>query len=239
MKTLMKPKHKPALAGDSQKQTTPLSLVEDTLTETNDVGASENPAQPDTDVNLNSEPAADANEFERLDAVVQRGLRSFVEVGLALGEIRQRALWKAGGYSSWTAYCAMAGGLTRIHANRLIRGAKTARDLSQVKPNGFTLGATTPRSEGQVRPLGVLKTNEDRNAAWSKAVELAGGQPTEKIVQSVVDEMRNPNGKIGQKTNWKDELIDFIGRLRDALIEEQPRVEIENLIAELETNLKI
>ena len=83
----MKPKHKPALAGDSQQQTPSPSLVEDKLTEINDVGASENPAQPDTDVNLNSEPADDAQEFGRLDAVVQRDLRSLVEVGLALGEI--------------------------------------------------------------------------------------------------------------------------------------------------------
>lgn len=215
----MKPKHKPALAGDSQQQTPSPSLVEDKLTEINDVGASENPAQPDTDVNLNSEPADDAQEFGRLDAVVQRDLRSLVEVGLALGEIRQRALWKAGGYSSWTAYCAKAGGLTRIHANRLIRGAKTARYISQVKPNGFTLGATTPRSEGQVRPLGVLKTNGERAAAWIKSVEIAGGQPTERVVQSVVDEIRNPNGKLGPKTSWKDRLFDFIARLRDALIE--------------------
>jgi len=91
-------------------------------------------------------------------------------------------------------------------------------ELSQLKPIGFNLGETSPRSEGQVRPLGVLRTNEDSAAAWGKAFELAGGQPTEKIVQSVVDEIHNPNSKLGPKTSWKDKLIDFIARLRDALI---------------------
>ena len=229
----MKPKRKPVPAGESQKNEPLLTVVKESLGET--IADSDT---IDTDGNTKSEPAEDVQEFGRFDSVVRLGLRSFIEVGLALSEIRQRELWKAGGYSSWTAYCKMVNGLTRIHANRLISGAKTARYLSEAKPIGITLAAT-PRSEGQVRPLGVLKSNDDRASAWHKAVEIAGGQPTERIVQHVVDEMRNPAGKAGSKTNWKDELIDFIGRLRDALMDEQPRVEIENLIAELETNLRV
>ena len=134
----MKPKRKPVPAGKSRKLTPSPSLVEDKLTETNNVGASKNPAQPDTDVNLNSEPAADAQDFERLDSVVRHVLSSFVELGLALAEIRQRKLWQAGNYRSWAAYCETVGGLSKVHANRLIKAAKIARQLAEVKPIGFT-----------------------------------------------------------------------------------------------------
>lgn len=234
----MKTKHKPALAGDSQIHTTPLSIVEEILTETNDVGDSKELLRSESDAKANPEPDEDFKKFAQLNEVVLRGLLFFIEVGLALAKIRQQALWKAGGYKSWGAYCKAVTGKSRIHVNRKIRGAQTAQYLSKVKPIGSTL-AVAPRCESQVRPLGGLKTNDDRATAWYKAVELAGGQPTKKIVQFVVNEMRNQAGKPSPKTKWKDELIDFIARLRDAILEEQPRTEIENLISELETNLKI
>ena len=234
---VMKPKHKPVPAGECPKQKSTLSLVEEPLEETDARTDREELPRSEADVKLNPKPDENIKEFTRLHEVVVHGLLFFIDVGLALATIRQQELWKAGGFSTWTAYCMAIGESSRKQPNRLIRSAQAAHYLSQVKSIGLTPDPT-PSCEGQVRPLVVLKTNEDRATAWHKAVELAGGHPTAKIVKGVVDEMRNKSGKPSQKTTWKEELIDFIGRLR-ALLEERPQVEIENLIAELESNLKI
>jgi hypothetical protein len=99
---------------------------------------------------------ADLDDFTRLDDMVRRGLATFIEVGKALAEIRDRELWRAGDHSSWAAYCLAVGGLTKIHANRLIKGSEVASNITEVKPTGFTCSNVTPPSP----PPGCRKTRD-------------------------------------------------------------------------------
>lgn len=178
----------------------------------------------------------DANqEFARLDGVVRQGLGTFKEVGLALAEIRDRELWLAGGHTSWAAYCHAVGGLTKTHANRLINSSEIANHLTQVTPIGVT-----PSSESQVRPLCRLKTQETQAAAWSRAVELANGQPTAKLISDVVAElMADDSPPVASKPGHKQLVAAALGRLRAAVVAKNSVKQIAGLITELEKLLKV
>jgi hypothetical protein len=184
---------------------------------------------------------ADHDDFERLDHIVRQGLDTFIEVGQALMEIRERGLWRAGGHATWAAYCQAVGGFTKIHANRLIKASELASHLSKVKPTGFTGPAVTPRSEWQIRPLYRLKDIGQQESAWYRAVELADGQPTEAMVSvAVVEKAGEKTRTAKSKPNRKQLLVDTFSRLRTAVLttKRSPK-DIEGLISELERLLKL
>jgi hypothetical protein len=178
-------------------------------------------------------------EFTQLDGVVRRGLSTFIEVGHALAEIRNRELWRAGGHSSWAAYCRAVGGLTKIHANRLIKGSEVVSNIAGVKPTGFTYPDVTPRSEWQIRPLHRLPDATLQGIAWYRAVELANGQPTEKLISDIVAELMADDSPPVSKPNHKQRVAEVFGRLRTSISANDPAEQIHGLIAELEKLLKI
>lgn len=175
-------------------------------------------------------------EFVQLDGVVRRGLGTFKEVGHALAEIRDRELWRAGGHTSWAAYCHAVGGLTKSHANRLINSSEIASRLAQVTPIGATL-----QTESQVRPLCRLKTEELQITALSRAVERASdGQPTAKLLSDVVAElMADDSPPAASKPNHKQLVAAALQRLRASVAAKDPVKQIVGLITELEKLLKV
>jgi hypothetical protein len=190
----------------------------------------------------NAEPdrpkSADADDFERLNHVVRQGFETFIDVGQALTEIRERELWRAGGYTSWAAYC-LAHGLTKIHANRLIKSSGVACDLAKVKPVGSTYPVLSPRSEWQIRPLHRLPNAEQQGIAWYRAAERANGQPTAKLISDVVAELMADDSPPAAKPNHKQRIVEVFGRLRTCVSANDPAEQIHGLIAELEKLLKI
>ena len=132
----------------------------------------------------------DLLEFQRLDSIVRRGWDNFVEWGVALEEIRDRELWKAGGHKSWDAYCHDVAGMSRNYANRQIRSAGVTKAIAEVVPIGTTpTQRVLPRSESQVRPLLRIKDNNVIPEIWGRAVTREGGkQPTAETVKQIVAE---------------------------------------------------
>jgi hypothetical protein len=176
-------------------------------------------------------------KFAELDGVVRQGLVTFKEVGHALAEIRDRTLWRAGGHTSWAAYCHAVGGLTKSHANRLINSSNIAKRLARVTPIGVTL-----LTESQVRPLCRLKSEKLQITALSRAVERAGdgGQPTAKLLRDIVAElMADDSPKPTSKPNQKQLVAAALQRLRTSVVEKDPVEQIDGLIAELEKLLKL
>lgn len=178
-------------------------------------------------------------EFTQFDGVVRRGLATFIEVGDALAKIRDRELWRAGRHSSWAAYCQAVGGLTKIHANRLIKGSEVVSNIAEVKPTGFTYPDVTPRSEWQIRPLHRLPDAEQQGIAWYRAVELANGQPTEKLISDIVAELMADDSPPVSKPNHKQRVAEVFGRLRASVSAKNSVTQIEGLITELEKLLRI
>jgi hypothetical protein len=128
---------------------------------------------------------ADLMEHER---VIEGGLEKFWEVGFALSSIRDGQKFRASGFDTFEEYLTKRWGMSRTHGYRLIAAAGVAEALSA---GASPIGDTLPSHESQVRPLTALEP-EQAAAAWSDAVETAGGQPTAAEVAAAADKHRTP-----------------------------------------------
>lgn len=125
----------------------------------------------------------ETQELERHESTIERGLTTFVDVGLALLAIRDARLYRLG-HSTFEDYCRERWGMVRQHANRLIAAAETVTNLEPI-------GSTLPVTESQVRPLAMLEPDVQREA-WALAVETAPeGKVTAAIVQAAVETVTN------------------------------------------------
>lgn len=93
-------------------------------------------------------------DLERLEKVVEKGKQTFVEVGLALAEIRERKLYRRD-YDTFEAYCQERWGWTRVRAHQLIQAAQVVEALpSKCKP--------VVNTERAARELGKLPVPEQK-----------------------------------------------------------------------------
>jgi hypothetical protein len=143
-------------------------------------------------------PSLNSAERSRLsvcEATIQQHLGTFVQVGLALAEIRNSALYRET-HKSFEDYCRDKWDIARQHAYRLIDAAKVAEVVSAATPpsEDVTGRRQLPASEWVVRPLVALPENKQTHA-WATAVSRAReqGKPvTGAIVEAVVKEMMAP-----------------------------------------------
>jgi len=118
--------------------------------------------------------------LDQCEAVVSRGLDTFVEVGLALLEIRDRLLYQAVGFSSFDGYCRDRWGWSRQHAHRLISGAQVAELVS---PAGD--GPPAERVARELVPL--ARADEDAAVAlWAELRASHGDHVTAELVRNLV-----------------------------------------------------
>jgi hypothetical protein len=129
---------------------------------------------------MNELTRAEADELQLHEAVIEGGLRTFIEVGTALLSIRDGRLYRAT-HSTFEGYCRDRWGMTRQHANRLVKSAEVVINLEPI--------GSIPETESQARPLSSLGADQQRQA-WSLAVESApDGKPTAKQVEEAVREV--------------------------------------------------
>lgn len=122
------------------------------------------------------------NDLARLEQVIQRGLETFIEVGNALSQIRDRRLY-AQSHQSFEEYCKERWGLKQSRAYQLMDAAQTIENLSQ----SSTI-VELPKNEAQCRPLTKLPP-EQQAEAWQEAVQSApNGKVTAAHVQQIVEE---------------------------------------------------
>lgn len=116
-----------------------------------------------------------------LEGVVQKGLATFIEVGRALAEIRDRKLYRVE-YGTFEEYCGEKWLLSRTRAYRLIDTAAVSDALSPI--------GDTPANEAQARELAPLKDDEaEVVAAWREAkveADELGTSLTAKVVRNAV-----------------------------------------------------
>ncbi|HXI19415.1 MAG TPA: site-specific DNA-methyltransferase [Chloroflexota bacterium] len=109
--------------------------------------------------------------LDQLERVIEGGLQTFVEVGLALLAIRDRGLYrkrKGGQYDTFEDYCRERWKFTRQYAYNLMDAAKVAGILS-------TAVDKPPTAEWQARPLApLLRTQPEAiPEAWEEAQAIA------------------------------------------------------------------
>lgn len=123
-------------------------------------------------------------ELQQHEAVIGRGLQTFVEVGNALMAIRDSRLYRAT-HRSFEEYCKERWAMTYRHANRLIGAASVIQHLGQISP-------IVPANVEQANPLASLPP-ETQPLAWQEAVDTApGGKITGLHVASVVERYKPP-----------------------------------------------
>lgn len=119
----------------------------------------------------------------RIEATIAQGLKSFIEVGNALQEIRDRKLYR-NTHGTFEEYCREQWGLNRSYAYELIDAATVA---DNVRNSGHLLSSVS-----QARPLMILSPDE-QISAYQEAVETApNGRVTATHVAEVVDRRINP-----------------------------------------------
>lgn len=118
---------------------------------------------------------SEADRLTSLEAVVERGLKTFVEVGEALLEIQTRALFRAE-HASFDDYLRDRWGVSRGQARRTIVAAEVAKSL----PIGMR-----PKTESQARELLPLRDRPDKMAAAMRDASRDGPPTAAKIRESV------------------------------------------------------
>lgn len=130
--------------------------------------------------------AIETQRLDQLEGTIERGLRTFVDVGNALSEIRDSKLYRQE-HSTFEDYCRDRWGLTDRHARRLMEASSVMATLES-----GPIGPLLPATESQARPLTRLDPAE-QIAAWQEAVDTApNGKVTAAHVAEVV-ERRNSN----------------------------------------------
>jgi hypothetical protein len=115
-------------------------------------------------------------ELERLEAVIKGGWKTFLEVGEALAQVRDKELYK-GKYDSFEEYWRIELGYSRSYAYNLIGSAEVNEQLSSIEDF-----KDKPLNESQLREL-ISVPEGKRAEAWKNAVKLAGDKPlTARIV---------------------------------------------------------
>lgn len=126
--------------------------------------------------------APEVDRKAQLEATIERGMQTFVEVGLALMEIRDDRLYRAE-FGTFEEYCRERWGWSSRHTNRMIASAEVTTNLGP-------LGPILPATERQARPLAALPPAQQREA-WERVLETApNGKITAAIVTQAAKEIR-------------------------------------------------
>lgn len=124
------------------------------------------------------------------EAIVQAGLATFVEVGLALARIRDDHQYEIAGYDRFEDYLSDRWSIGRSHAYRLIDAAAA---VELVSPMGDT-DTPAPASERVAREIVPVAKEDPEEAAalWQDTVDQHGPEPTAEQVAAVRDERAAP-----------------------------------------------
>lgn len=134
-----------------------------------------------------SQPAplgpGDASDLAACEQIIERGLKTFIEVGQALLTIRDRRLYRST-HDTFEDYCRERWRLGRSHAHRMIQAAEVASPIGDA-------GLPLPANEAQARELAPLRDQPElMTRAWRQAIDASGGKPTARMVSAVVNAIR-------------------------------------------------
>lgn len=127
--------------------------------------------------------ASESTALAEHEAVIERGIQTFYEVGTALADIRNRKLYRAD-YGTFEDYCQQRWQMSRSYAYRMIDAAEVVESVSP-------MGDIAPSSERQARELARVPES-DRAAVWAETVERTDGKPTAAAVRETYEQRREP-----------------------------------------------
>jgi hypothetical protein len=120
------------------------------------------------------------------EQVIEAGLATFIEVGDALGRIRDARTYLIDGWATFEGYCQQRWGLSLRRANQLINASDAAVAVGKIFPTAVTTeshaAALAPivRDQGPERAAAVLQQVASEGKITAKAIrEAAAPEPSE------------------------------------------------------------
>lgn len=129
------------------------------------------------------------SRLEELCGVVDRGIKGFFEVGMALGEIRGSRLYREN-HETFEDFCRDRWDIGKSHSYRFIEAAQVLKNLSPIGDNTSSSTLIIPANEAQARPLTLFEADVQRDI-WQIVLDRAienNGKITATLVSSVVAE---------------------------------------------------
>jgi hypothetical protein len=114
---------------------------------------------------------------------IERGLKTFIDVGQALAEIRDSRLYR-GTHETFEVYLEQRWQMSRSYAHRMIAAAEVVLPIGNI-------GLPTPSTESQARELAKVPEPE-RADVWREAVERTNGKPTAAAVRETYERTQTP-----------------------------------------------
>jgi hypothetical protein len=150
-----------------------------------------------------------------LEQIVDAGKCSFIDMGFALKEIRDRRLWEATD-ASFDAYCVRRFEFKKARAYQIIQAADVTTDLSTAVEK-----TALPQRERQVRALAKVEP-ERRAEVWQAAKASSNGkEPTTAVIAAVAKRQPpelDPQDEAGQPIPAKlRPAFDNVARFDNAL----------------------
>jgi len=181
------------------------------------IDTSRSPKFRQTETKLAAERVPD-ERLKLLEKVIEKGWKTFLEVGQALADIRDERLYR-NHFPTFDSYCRQRWHYGRAYAYQLIGAAQVVERLSAIAD------IPLPTNESQVRPLIGLDP-EDMRQAWLNAVKHGKtGRVTARLVKKSACEfrrkinLRKKNKISASRYLSKAEISDEIIRVLDTLSE--------------------
>jgi len=124
--------------------------------------------------------------LEQCEQIIERGLKTFIQVGRALTRIRDAKLYRLE-YRTFEDYCAERWGIERGRAYQIMSAATVAENV-----RNFRREDPPDIIESHAKELGKLKEPEQQWEAWQRANEQAEQENTKvtaKLISSTVQEL--------------------------------------------------
>lgn len=121
--------------------------------------------------------------LQRQEAIIERGLGSFLEVGDALLTIRSERLYLQT-HETFAEYCMERWGFCDSRARQLVMAAKVVTNVTAA-------GLPGPANEGQARELAKV-AEPDRERVWRETLERTDGKPTAAAIREVTAPAAEP-----------------------------------------------
>ena len=115
----------------------------------------------------------DAKKLAECEATIDRGLGAFVEIGDALGRIRDEGLYRAT-YTTFGDYCRERWDMDRSYAHRVIDAAKIAAEMLPI--------GNVPNEAVARRLAGLGSDPAGQKALWQATIDTFGSKPTARQV---------------------------------------------------------
>lgn len=120
-------------------------------------------------------------DLEQQESIIERGLKSYIEAGVALEIIKKEKLYK-GRYGTYKEYCQKRWGFTPQYVNQLIRAADLIGTMKSE-----TIVSLLPEKEAQARALS--KSNNPTEVWRDTQIETGKDQPTAKEIAMQIEKL--------------------------------------------------